>query len=444
MSESSKEKDEKIKITFKPQIIEDTKNITSQMVDTVKVTLNDLITDSVSKVNELNIQRFEEKQAELELEYQTKISELISEYDEKKNELNRKIAAKEEAILENAKMQAELILQNAFSESNEMYDAVQNEITELKEQLVRYQKEVEHEKQRQDNELSKRLDDLNQLYQEKQSELEASLSEKEQALLYEARLEADRTRSQAKAESTQLLVETQLELNDLKTGTAHELLSEKAEHQAKLSADFLRLNREKEWFLLYQEQVEQRYAEKEQELYQRTQAELDELQLKVQELQNQTDFYHDMDEERKDKSFSIGLYICILSGASVVVISLLKQSSVIFPIFSAFLGAYLIYTTLTDGRFERHTKKLTKKNEWLIEKNEQLKKQMEELVQQLNETTVERNQLAEARNKEEIRVENIERLQETIRKQVTERRLVESENIVLRKRLMDQMKAKNE
>ena len=82
---SDTEQRERIKIQFKPQIIEDTTTITDQMVDTVKGTLNELITESVSKVNELNIQRFEEKQAELEKEYQSKIGELIAEYEVKKN-----------------------------------------------------------------------------------------------------------------------------------------------------------------------------------------------------------------------------------------------------------------------------------------------------------------------------------------------------------------------
>lgn len=54
---------------------------------------------------------------------------------------------------------------------------------------------------------------------------------------------------------------------------------------------------------MYQEQVEERYADKEQKLYQKTQAELDQLELKVHELQNQTDFYQDIDEQRKKNHF---------------------------------------------------------------------------------------------------------------------------------------------
>lgn len=437
---SDTEQRERIKILFKPQIIEDTTTITDQMVDTVKGTLNELITESVSKVNELNIQRFEEKQAELEREYQSKIGELIAEYEVKKNELDQKIADKEKLVLENAKLEAESILQNAYEESNEMYQSVQNEIINLKAQLLDYQAEVEKEKQEQDKELARRLDELNLVYQKKQAELEASLNEKEQALLRDARNEANQTKDEAKQESLLLLSEAQLKAADLRDGTAQELLEEKAEHQAKLSDDFLRLTREKEWFSLYQEQVEQRFIEKERALYQKTQTELDELQLKVHELQNQSDFYQDMDQERKDKSFSIGLYICLVAGVNVVLISLFGQNSVVLPILSAFLGSYLIYTTLTDGRFESGTKKLTKKNEWLIEKNDELAKKTTELTQSLQEVMTEKDQLAKAKFEHEALVQNLEELKDLVRKQGTQRKLVESENIVLRKRLMDQKK----
>lgn len=441
MSESS---NEKIKVSYKPQIIEDTKTITNQMVDKVKVTLNDLIADSVSKVNELNIQRFEEKQAELESEYQMKINEAIREYDVKKNELNQKIALKEEAILADAKAQAELILQNAFDESAEMYETVQNEITDLKGQLALYQQEVEKEKAHQDKELANRLDELNKIYQAKQRELEDSLTEREHELLHDARVEANQTLNEAEQQSHQIVATALDEAQELKAGTAHELLSEKAEHQAKLSDDFLRLNREKEWFSLYQEQVEQRYVEKERALYQKRQAEIDELELKVHELQNQTEFYQDMDQERKDKAFLVGLYICLIAGVNVVLMTLFKQSSVLFPIFSAFFGAYLIYTSLTNGRFERSTKKLMQKNEWLIEKNDQLKKQMEEASKKLEETTAEKNRLASEEQRQNALLKDVQKLQETIHQQVTERRLVESENLVLRKRLMDHVKHKED
>ncbi len=60
----------------------------------------------------------------------------------------------------------------------------------------------------------------------------------------------------------------------------------------------------------------------------------------------------------------------------------------------------------------------------------------------LNEATTERNQLAKADYEQEALLKDIEKLQQNIRQQVTERRLVESENIVLRKRLMDQVKNK--
>lgn len=118
MTDSSKRPN--IKLSFNPVPLEETKEITDQMVDHVKETLNELITDSVSKVNSENLKRFEEKEAALEREYQEELNELVMEYEEKKRRLEKQIAIKEQEILRDAKLQAESILQKAFDESNEM------------------------------------------------------------------------------------------------------------------------------------------------------------------------------------------------------------------------------------------------------------------------------------------------------------------------------------
>ncbi|CCO10759.2 hypothetical protein BN424_1317 [Carnobacterium maltaromaticum LMA28] len=52
----------------------------------------------------------------------------------------------------------------------------------------------------------------------------------------------------------------------------------------------------------------------------------------------------------------------------------------------------------------------------------------------------EKDQLAKAKFEHEALVQNLEELKDLVRKQGTQRKLVESENIVLRKRLMDQKK----
>lgn len=435
MTDSSKRPN--IKLSFNPVPLEETKEITNQMVDHVKETLNELITDSVSKVNSVNLKRFEEKEAALEREYQEALNELVTEYEEKKRTLEKQIAIKEQAILRDAKLQAESILQKAFDESNEMYGFVQNEITELKDQLIVYQKEMEQEKIRQDSELANRLDELNKIYEAKHRQLEEELVEREQALLKDAKIEAEKTKNEAKKESTELLDETKVEVQDLKELATSEIISDKAAHQAKVSDDFLRLNKEKEWFSLYQEQVEERYADKEQKLYQKTQAELDQLELKVHELQNQTDFYQDIDEQRKEKSFSTGLYICLIAAVNVILLSVFRQATVILPILTAILGCYLIYTTLTDGRFEKKTKKVAKKNEWLIEKNDQFKKQIQDLETQIADLTAENSSLAENIQTHAELIKTVQSLENQLEEEQIDRKLIESENMNLRQRLME-------
>lgn len=127
----------------------------------------------------------------------------------------------------------------------------------------------------------------------------------------------------------------------------------------------------------------------------------------------------------------------MIAAVNVILLSVFRQATVILPILTAILGCYLIYTTLTDGRFEKKTKKVAKKNEWLIEKNDQFKKQIQDLETQIADLTAENSSLAENIQTHAELIKTVQSLEVQLEEEQIDRKLIESENMNLRQRLME-------
>lgn len=324
-----------------------------------------------------------------------------------KQQVNEKVAIgyylKEHKMLQQAKQEAEIILMDAFRQSEEMYQEVQKDIKKAKQ-------EVELKKRHSFEQYNKEI------------------------------IEAKKITQKAEQKADNIIASTHLKA----TQAEEELLLKKAVFQQEIDRELEKLVKEKEWFELYQQQVQETIERKEKVLFLESRKKIEYEQVEKEKLQNKINYLKIVNAKRKINSYRIGLAIF---GCAVILSTLLSLFRQSIPVVSfinlclvfviACLAFALVYINLADGKNEQKIKRICSQNASLIDKNKEFVEIIDNLEKDAKKLIKEKIELERTKRHSQDNIEFLKIMQADLKNSEMYRRVLESENAALRKHLIN-------
>ena len=317
-------------------------------------------------------------------------------------------------------IEAEDILNEAYHQTKGIYQQVQNQLMEFKETIKECKRILDQEEQH-------RIRDMNK----KTSLLEVKYAIKYQILNKTFQQEQKQLEQQLKKKSTDF----ELSLNIKKEDYQREVIE---------YLDYLR--KENEWFVSNQEQAKSHLEKKEKALFLSIQKKQAYYELNKLELTNELDYYNERTHTKKYKVLKVASLILILATLSVLQLTFSRPQLIIekiVPILIACATVYLFFISLVEGKQEKKQRKLFHHNQYLIEQNAKLKEEVlfieEDLKQVMDKKAIfEKSDRSFADNFQFLDI-----MQQDLKESEMKRKVLESENIALRKYLLVKRKTED-
>jgi hypothetical protein len=217
------------------------------------------------------------------------------------------------------------------------------------------------------------------------------------------------------------------------------LMIKKEEHQKELTGYLDYLRKENEWFALNQEQAKISLESKEKKIFLEVQEKQENFELKKQELNNQLDYEQiltNIKETKVLKTGSLILFLATLSIAQLTFSSPQLIGKTILPILIVCVTSYLFVIHLVEGKKEKEQKQLFDHNQFLIEQTAKLKEEVLFIEEDLKNIMNEKINAEKSDRSFADYFRFLDIMQKDLKESEMKRKVLESENIALRKYLL--------